>query len=261
MAVLVFASAKGAPGVTTTVLALAARWPPHREPFVVEADPAGGDIVVRLASLEGDGDGLRDTPSLVQLAAASRRVLTPTSLLEHAQRLPGVGEVRAVVAPSSTFAATTALTELVAADLHGHLASLSAHDVLVDAGSLRAGSPVLPLVRAARRIVIVCRPTLDSIVHARDLVASLASTGVVSRIVVIGDRPYAPIDVAATVGADLIGVLPFDPVGAAALAGEARNPKIVGRSRLVRTAALIATGLVPQSGAAATLPDDLEVTA
>ena len=39
MAVHVFGSAKGSPGVTTTVLALAARWPDQREPFVFEADP------------------------------------------------------------------------------------------------------------------------------------------------------------------------------------------------------------------------------
>ena len=75
--------------VTTTVLALAARWPAHREPLVVEADPAGGDLVARLTSLDGERGGLRDTPSTVQLAASARSGLSDQTVLEHLQRLPG----------------------------------------------------------------------------------------------------------------------------------------------------------------------------
>ncbi|MCP6769764.1 hypothetical protein NL529_33455, partial [Klebsiella pneumoniae] len=79
----------------------------------------------RLASLEGDSSGLRDAPSTVQLAAASRRGLNPITLMAHAQRLPGIGEVRALVSPPSAFASSMALGELVNADVAGHLASLA----------------------------------------------------------------------------------------------------------------------------------------
>jgi len=44
MAVVAFASAKGAPGVTTSVLALAFAW--HRPALVVEADMAGSSSVL-----------------------------------------------------------------------------------------------------------------------------------------------------------------------------------------------------------------------
>jgi len=243
MAVLVFGSAKGSPGVTTTVLALAARWSEHREPFVVEADPAGGDMVARLASLEGQTGGLRDTPSTVQLAAASRRGLNSTTLLEHSQRLPGLGEVRALLSPASAFASTTALGELVNADLAGHLAALSGHDVLVDAGTIHPASPMLTVLRSIRWLNIVARPTLESILHTRELVTALGAMGVRCAVVVIGDRPYSPIDVAEATGTHLLGSLPSDPIGAAALAGEARSPKILGRSRLIRSAAVIASSL------------------
>jgi len=243
MTVLVFGSAKGSPGVTTTVLALAARWPEHREPFLVEADPAGGDIVARLASLEGDTGGLRDTPSMVQLAAASRRGINSTSLIEHSQRLPGLGEVRALLSPASAFASTTALTELVNADLAGHLAALSGHDVLVDAGTIFPASPMVPVLRSIRWLNVIARPTLESILHTRELVAALGAMGVRCTVVVVGDRPYAPIDVAEATGAHLLGSLPADPIGAAALAGEARNSKILGRSRLIRSAGAIASSL------------------
>lgn len=243
MTVLVFGSAKGSPGVTTTVLALAARWPEHREPFVVEADPNGGDMVARLASLEGDTGGLRDTPSTVQLAAASRRGLNSTSLLEHSQRLPGLGEVRALLSPASAFASTTALVELVNADLAGHLAGLSSHDVLVDAGTIHPASPALTVLRSVRWLNVVARPTLESILHTRELVTAVGAMGVRCSVVVIGDRPYSPIDVAEATGTHLLGSLPSDPIGAAALAGEARSPKILGRSRLIRSAAVIASSL------------------
>lgn len=240
MALHVFGSAKGSPGATTTVLALAARWPEPREPFVFEADPAGGDIVARLASLEGDTNGLRDTPSTVQLAAATRRGLNAITLLEHAQRLPGVGEVRAVVSPASAFASTTALSELANADLAGHLSALGGHDVLVDAGTVHPGSPMLTVLRAVRWLNVIARPTLESILHTRELVSAVHGMGVRCGVIVVGDRPYAPFDVADATGAALVGSVPFDPVGAGALAGEARNPKILGRSRLVHAAAVIA---------------------
>ncbi len=243
MPIQIFGSAKGSPGVTTTVLALAARWPEHREPFLIEADPSGGDIVARLASLEGDAAGLRDTPSTVQLAAASRSGLSATTLMQHAQRLPGLSEVRALVSPASAFASTTALSELVNADIAGHLAALTNQDILVDVGTLHPTSPMLTVVRTARRLTVVARPTLESILHTRELVTALLSMSVRCDVLVIGDRPYSPFDVAEATGAELVGALPFDPIGAAALAGEARSAKILGRSRLIRAAAMVATSI------------------
>lgn len=252
MGAVLFGSAKGSPGVTTTVCTLAARWPDHREPLVFEADPTGGDLVVRLAALDSDTEGLRDTPSTVQLAAASRHGLHPTTVVQHAQRLPGLGEIRAVVAPASAFASSTAVTELINANLANTIASDTGFDTLVDIGTVSATTPTLPLLRAYRYVVLVVRSTLESILHTRDLVAALAATGVRSELIVIGDRPYSPIDASEAVGAALLATLPFDPVGAAAVAGEARNAKILGRSRLVRAAGQAAIDIaerVPASGA------------
>ena len=45
MALIAVAADKGAPGVTTTALALAAVWP--RPVLLAECDPAGGDLVYR----------------------------------------------------------------------------------------------------------------------------------------------------------------------------------------------------------------------
>src|SRR5690606_40344837 len=61
MTLVALTSVKGAPGVTTTVLAMAAVCPPSRRLVVVEADPEGGVLAARL--------GLRAEPGLVTLAA------------------------------------------------------------------------------------------------------------------------------------------------------------------------------------------------
>ncbi|MHB8341736.1 MAG: hypothetical protein ACYDB7_11270, partial [Mycobacteriales bacterium] len=57
MAVLELASAKGAPGASTTALALALVWP--RPILLVECDPAGGDLLAGyLAGADPPGGGL-----------------------------------------------------------------------------------------------------------------------------------------------------------------------------------------------------------
>lgn len=248
MTVLAFGAAKGSPGVTTTVLALAARWPAHREPLVVEADPAGGDLVSRLTSLDGERGGLRDSPSTVQLAASARSGLSDQAVLEHLQRLPGPGEVRALVAPPSPFAASTAVTALVAAGFGDRLRGLVGLDALIDVGRIDVASPALHLVRWLGSVVLVARPTLADVLHTRELVASLRSAGVRASLVLVGERPYSPAEVVDTiVHAPLVGVLPDDPVGARALCGDAKSPKVLTRTRLVRAAGDVAARFAPSA--------------
>lgn len=254
MTVVAVGAAKGSPGVTTTVMALAARWPDHREPLVVEADPSGGDLVARLAALASEGHGLLERPSTVQLAAASRSGVSARSLYEHLQRLPGPGEVRALVSPPGAFAAATAIAALEAGGLASCLAGLGSVDALIDAGRLDPSSPSLPLVRAAGVFVLVVRPTLESVLHSRELVSALRSQGCFPHLVVIGDRPYAPSEVANAIGSDrFLAELPEDPVGAAALRGEARSPKVLARTRLLRAAGEVAA-ILALADAAANMP-------
>ena len=67
MAIITLVSASGAPGVTTTALALAVRWP--RPVMLVEADPRGGSSI-----LAGFFKGTIDQPGLLQLVVAERQV-------------------------------------------------------------------------------------------------------------------------------------------------------------------------------------------
>src|ERR1700733_5524315 len=61
MALIAVAADKGAPGVTTTALSLAAVWP--RPVLLAECDPAGGDLVYRLPA-PGRGRPGRRRPGL-----------------------------------------------------------------------------------------------------------------------------------------------------------------------------------------------------
>lgn len=245
MTVTVLASAKGSPGATTTSLALTARWPDHREPLLVEADPAGGDVVVRLAPFDPEAEGLRDSPSTVQLAAFARAGLSQQALLEHLQRLPGPGEVRALVGPSSAFAASTAIRSLVGAGLVDRLVDLDHVDVVVDAGRLDALSPALPLATRADVLALVMRPTVESVLHTRALVTALRSMGSAASLLVVGDRPYGADEIATAVDAPVLGVLPDDPIGARGLAGEPVGSKVLARSALLAVAAELGRHLAP----------------
>ena len=51
MALIVLASDKGSPGVTTTAITLAAVWP--RRALLAELDPSGGDVALRLRGPRG----------------------------------------------------------------------------------------------------------------------------------------------------------------------------------------------------------------
>lgn len=261
MTVVAVGAAKGSPGVTTTVLALAGAWPDHREPVVVEVDPSGGDLVARLAALASDDRPLSERPSTVQLAAASRSGVSSRAFLEHLQRLPGRGEVRALVSPASPFAAKAAVDALETGGLASCLAGLGPFDTLIDVGRIDPGSPTISLARAADIFVLVVRPTLESVLHSRELVTALRPQGCLATALVIGSRPYSASEAAAVVGTErFLGELPDDPTGASALRGDARSTKVLARSRLARASAELATMLATDGSAAGPLDRRAVVT-
>ena len=68
--IVVVASIKGAPGVTTTATALAESWPSGRRILLVEVDPFGGDLAAWFG---------------VQLCLLNRTLTSPES-----RKLPGL---------------------------------------------------------------------------------------------------------------------------------------------------------------------------
>jgi len=237
MSLLALAAAKASPGVTTTAVALAATWPAERQVLLVEADPGGGDLAAWF--------GLPVEPGLVSLAAARRS--TPPSVQGHTQPLPG--GLRVLVGPPGAEQATAALG-LLPADV---LAGLDATDVLADLGRLDPGSPALPLARAARLLVLVCRPTLAELQHLAHRVAALREVCGALGLLLVGGGPYPPAEVARTLGVEVLGTLPVDRHGAGLLAGASAGMPGLRRTRLVRAARTLADDL---AGRLATTPTD-----
>jgi hypothetical protein len=254
VSILALASAKGSPGVTTTALALASWWP--RPSVLVEADPAGGDLAART--------GLAEEPGLVGLAAALRRdrpdAPLNSELLHHYQQRSPIG-VEVVAAPASSQQAGAAVSLLA---VQAARPARIGGDLLVDLGRLvaRSRSDAAPdaqqMSRAADVVVWVCRPELADLAHVAVALApehsvateavrtDPAQTGAV--IVLCGEGPYPANEVSATLGCPVLGSLPADNAGAAALWGG--GVRSWAHSALGRATRDLAEGLVSR------LPDD-----
>src|SRR5690348_12084148 len=76
-------SDKGSPGATTAALALAAAW--SSPAVVVEADPYGGDLGIRMRTARGAT--LPEAPTVVTLATAARSSQTSEVLHRFAQQI------------------------------------------------------------------------------------------------------------------------------------------------------------------------------
>lgn len=240
MSVTLLASARGAPGVTTTSIAVAA-W--MERGVLVEADPDGGVIAARYR--------LGREPGLVTLAAGPAG--HGETLLDHAQRLPGGLPV--VVAPESAERAThvwrTAGPTLLAA-----LAGQTAVDVVVDAGRVGPSSPALAIVPHASLVAIVARPIAEELLAAADRVRALARVNQHTGLLLAGEGPYTPQDVSDELGCEVLGTVAHDPRGAEALAGGGGG-KALTRSALMRSARGLALnitdGVTPRAASTAVL--------
>lgn len=216
MAVIVFASASGSPGVTTSCLGLASVWP--RPVLVVDADPVGGAGILagffqgRVAAGGGLGEVVlgQRRGDLGGAIAASALALPGT----QAHVLPGV--VGNLAAQGLAGLWSPLLGELRALEATGQ-------DVLVDAGRLgMAGSPE-PLIYGADLAVLVVGSTLRSLSGARSWAKTWRATfddvGVglsAPAVLVVGPgRPYGVKEIGSVLPVPVLGSLPWDPRAAA----------------------------------------------
>lgn len=225
--IVAVAARKGSPGVTSLSALIAAYWhqsTPAR--LLLEADPSGGSLAARWS----DAHGLTWDPGLLALST-SRRVVSTELLPSVAQQVadglwvcaapPGADQVRGGL---------QRLADAGAAQL------ASAPDLLTiaDCGRLVASSPAMPLARRAAVLVVVCRPRLDEVHALVPAVAELRQSGCSPALVCLGDRPYDPIEVAGSLGVELLGTVPVDERAAAALDGDGLTAgRALRRSRLV----------------------------
>ena len=237
------ASAKGAPGVTTSAHVLAGVWP--RSVILAELDPAGSDLLYRASGQ--DGRPLDPERGLVSLAAAQRR--DPTAdLHDHLSVIDGGLQVLVGLARPEQASAIGAGWATLAAGLRRY------PDVIADVGRVAPGSPSLSVVLASDLTLIVTRPGVEYYGHLRDrlewLRAETAHRASPVRLAVLLVAPWRSRHEADDLsqllrskGIDVpvAGVLATDPGAADTLAG--RRPRPLGRTLLVRSAHALADSL------------------
>ena len=192
MALIVIAADKGAPGVTTTALALAAVWP--RPVLLAECDPSGGNLVYRFPA--ANGSQLDPRRGLLALAVTARRGLQAGQVWEHTQKMSGGLDVLTGVINAEQGAGLGALW----GPLGGLFAALPGGDVIADCGRIGPDGPHYDLLAQASVVVLVTRPNPGDVIRLRDRAAAVTAAvnargrrGVAPAIVVIADqRTYAP---------------------------------------------------------------------
>ncbi|WP_370614114.1 hypothetical protein [Mumia sp. Pv 4-285] len=180
MALIALASAKGAPGVTTTALVLGALWP--RPVLVAECDPSGADIATRMP--RDDGGSLDPQTGLLSLAAAGRRSLHAGLVDMHTQRVLGGLEVLAGPQfPEQAGGLATAWSQLGPV-----LSRMPQHDVVADLGRIGALTPQNALLASADAVLLVVDTAPSSVVHVRHRLRPVTDT--------VGGAYGAPVHVA-----------------------------------------------------------------
>jgi len=236
MAVIALTSARGAPGVSTTALAMALTW--SRPTLLVEADTAGSSTYLA-GYLRG---AISHDVGLVDLALAQRDNDLLGGIHRSSIVLPG-GHTRLVPGLTSPVQSRTMVSvwEQIAGALH----SLDQHgtDVIIDAGRLGTINGPQPLLRSADAVLLVTRSNLPAIAGLRatapvlrdDLLTGGRGDDVLSLLVVGQGQPYPAKDISDAVGIPTVATIDFDPVGAEVLAYGSTAPRRFQQSPFVRS--------------------------
>ena len=230
MTAVALVGGKGSPGTTTLALALATVISTE-DPLLVEVDPAGGDLAARF--------GRSLDPGLLSLAAAGRRGLTMELIASHSQVI--AANTRVLLAPTSLEQASSVLRG-VAPGLACTLAK-APDSVILDGGRWDASSEVAEFVRQASITLLVVRPTIEGIEHARWQLASLRTHASKTAAVSIGDRPYPPHEVQAALGVEDLYVVDDDMRAARSLANSTTPDRWLRRSPLLRSTTVLVESL------------------
>lgn len=204
---IALASASGAPGVTTTALALALHWP--RPVVLVEADASGN-----AGLLAGYFRAQLDQPGLVDLVLAQRADLLAETVPRLLFPLEGTqASVLFGLRSHEQAAGASALWPPLLEVLRG--LDPAGTDVIVDAGRLGLPGWPHPLMMGADAALLVTRGDLPGLAGARSWASTLAADdepGHHVRGLLIGEhRPYGAREVARTLGLRVLGSIEWAP--------------------------------------------------
>jgi MinD-like ATPase involved in chromosome partitioning or flagellar assembly len=222
MALVCVTSVRAAPGASTLAVLASACWP--RPVALLEADPSGGALAVRYR--------LGRTPGLAGLAAAVRNQDAPVDVLwAHAQMLPG--DLPVIVAPESGEVTTRILRDAAPA-LADWCRNLDDVDVIVDCGRIGIQDVTWPFCVRSDELLVVTRPRAEELYPVAHRLRALGDDVRSAGIVLVGERPHSPAEIAEQLGLEIRGVVADDARAAGVLTfgGSSRGLR---RSPLVRS--------------------------
>ncbi|GJF27324.1 hypothetical protein KNE206_00240 [Kitasatospora sp. NE20-6] len=242
MAVVAVVGGPGAPGATTTALALLLSWPlrPGRRVLLAECDPDGGAVLA--GALEGRIEAVY---GLRNLAVADRRGLLAQSVWEQLIDLSPDGAGDRLLLPGLTDPAQASGLAYTWEPLAETFRGLDpqGYDVILDLGRSGASGPGAVLARRADVVVAAVRTTLRGLSAARPRLAALrddleaaGSGSDAVGLLPVAEGPYPLAEAARELGLPAFGLLPYAPRTARVLSdgGDTADRRFV-RSELMRT--------------------------
>ncbi len=219
VSILVLASVKGSPGVTTTACLLGSTWPNADRIVVAECDPSGGDLSARFALSARQG--------WTSLAASIRRGASGP-LGEHLQTLPGGLRVLIGSRDSSPDCARLSRHFLE----RGRQFTDGPWDIVADVGRIvRGDGTQTSWLGVADRVILVLRTDAGAVIHAKSWADTLPSD-LKGRLalVTVGAKGYPNREIEGFTSLSVIGHLPEDREVARAVSGEPVTQRRLRRS-------------------------------
>ncbi|WP_217237466.1 hypothetical protein [Streptomyces sp. AC555_RSS877] len=241
MSVIALAGCSGAPGVTTSALALLLSWPldPGRRMILAECDPDGGAVLHGLLQgTLGDRYGLRNLSvaarkgefsdafwrQLIDLSGEDGKKESPRDRL----LLPGITDPAQAASLGSVWK--------VLAQMFRGIEAESGHDVLIDLGRCGAFGPSGVLAEQADTVIVVVRNTLRCLQAAEARVRALEERVGEVGLIVIDEGPYPAGEVQRVLQVPVVATLPYAPDDARVLSDGAEQARRFTKSPLMKAA-------------------------
>ncbi|SEG85834.1 hypothetical protein SAMN05216223_116147 [Actinacidiphila yanglinensis] len=238
MAVVALAGGLGAPGVTTTAMALLMAWPlaPGQRVILAECDPDGGAVLP--GALQGT---VSNTYGLRNLALAGRQGQLADAFWRQLVDVTDEASRDRLVLPGVYDPAHTSSLGPVWEQLATLFAGIEQHqhDVLVDLGRRGAFGPSSVLAQRADAVLMVARNTLRGLQSAQVRLGALREQlGGATEVglILVEAGPFGRDEVQRNLSTEVVAVLPWQPEQAAVLSDGAAQPRRFESGELMRAA-------------------------
>ncbi|CAM5693665.1 hypothetical protein ACWGKK_14625 [Streptomyces chartreusis] len=252
MSVIALAGCSGAPGVTTSALALLLNWPlqPGRRMILAECDPDGGSVLHGLLQgTLGDLYGLRNLSVAVrkgEFSDAFWRQLIDLSSEEGKQASPRDRLLLPGITDPAQAASLGPVWKILAQMFRG-IDAETEHDVLIDLGRSGAFGPSGVLAEQADTVLVVVRNTLRCLQAAQARVSALEERIGNVGLLMIDEGPYPAGEVQRVLQVPVVATLPYAWGDAKVLSDGVEQPRRFEKSALMKAARNATTPLAQRA--------------